>query len=328
MSVFALFSSAVVGCGSALDASIFNPDSGLGGGLDSSSGVDTGTTTDTNGGGTDTGTAIDGGADTTNADVVTLPDVVVADVAPDLGLTVDNLCDLYGQGICGGAQSDCCAKDGFSYSTSNCVAAMTGYCSQQLSNATSNGGGADLSKFGECMSAMHALQNACDVSVLTLLKKIPACELLFTGGQPPGSGCSVDTDCAAAPGAAAVCDKTSNTCAQISIVGKGSSCNYTGNQRAICDLGLTCVAKGSSGKQSCDTATPVGGDCSGGGGFDISCGYGFICDGSTNKCAAGAAGGAGCGNDFDCASWNCQSDGTCAPSSFSEAQPGVCGAKL
>jgi hypothetical protein len=319
-----LFCSATVACGSAIDASIFDTDAST---------HDASSTTDT--GATDTSTVTDtsGGSDTTTdtgdasiPDVVTPIDLGAPDVAPDLGLTVDSLCDNYAAGICTGAQSDCCMKDGYSYSQSDCVSAMSGYCNQQLTNAMSNGGTADLSKFGDCMDAMHSLQTACDVSLLTLLKRIPPCELLFTGGQPPGNGCGADSDCAAAPGAAAICDTSSGQCTQIAIVNKGDDCNYSGTQRQICDVGLTCVSKGASGKQTCDTATPLGGDCPGGDG-DISCGFGYVC-GPSNQCQLGAVAGASCDTNFDCGSWQCGSMGTCTSPSYSQAFAGVCSAKM
>lgn len=322
VSILTLFCGSIAGCGSALDASIFDTDAASVDGSDARSIVD--------GGATDTTSSVDTGSDAgstvdASIDVVTPPDLGPADVAPDAPLTIDTLCASYAAGICTGAQSDCCTTSGLGYSQSGCVSATTAYCGELLSNAMSNGGSADLSKFAECMSAMHALQTSCNVSVLTLLKRIPPCELLFTGGQPPGNGCSADSDCAAAPGAAAVCDMSSGQCAQISIVGKGEACNYDGAQRQICDLGLTCVAKGSSGKQTCDTATALGGDCPGGDG-DISCGYGFVC-GSSNQCQAGAAAGASCSSNFDCASWQCGSSGTCTSPMYSEAQAGVCAPK-
>ena len=308
----ALLSVSICACGSAPDSNLF--DNGGGGGHDAGVGDRDATVGDSAAPDETAAPPFDSGKDKDTDTVPPPPDV-------STGVTLDDVCDKLADARCTAPTEACCTSKGIDYNDAGCRSGVKTSCGVLTAEAKAGRRTFDPSKFDGCAAAWKSLSASCSVPVLPYLKTSAACDALLPGLVSPGSACSADTDCSVEPGAAAICPtKSTGTCENLLVVGKGAPCNYDGSVRRFCDEGLYCPFF-TGGATTCKAAKPIGGMCSGFG--DPSCGFGNRCD-SFFRCAPGLPKGSACVGPFECASWICATSAQCTDPEVTIASAATC----
>lgn len=274
-------------------------DSGGGGG----GAKDTGVVTIDGGGPTDTGTGLkDTGVITTDA-----------------GSSIDAACDKIAAATCTSSFKSCCESRGFTWDSLGCSDVSHLWCDQGADGVAAGKTSFNPSFVDACAKGWASATSMCTPHLFDWVKAQAPCSAMFNGKVAPGGACMVSTDCFAGPGQTAFCEESSKRCRAVAVVGAGQACNYFGATIRWCDRGLTCSVS-ASGMSTCIKATPLGGACYGP--DDTACGLGFVC--SAGRCAAGAAAGATCARDMECASWSCEL-GKCGDLRVPLASKALCG---
>jgi hypothetical protein len=123
------------------------------------------------------------------------------------------------------------------------------------------------------------------------------CRLVLSGTAALGGDCLVDSDCAQAPNAHALCMLGSDTCVAVPLFGRaGAPC--LGKTHIECAFyeGFTCVVDAASPTgMSCRLRSPVGGPCA----TAYECAAGTFCA-PAETCAADSPDGQSCDNTHSC----------------------------
>jgi hypothetical protein len=307
------------------DSSIVTEDTSVvidDGPLDSEPVLDTGTikdsTTVDTGPIKDTGTVDTGTVKDTSVSDTSVSDTSGPDTSTDSGPPITTVCDDFATATCTPSFHMCCSSKGLAWDELGCTDVARLFCDSSRDGVTAGKTVYDPSYANACAAAWKSATTSCVLSLTDWIKNRVPCSQTFNGKTAAGGTCARDSDCHANAGSVGICDASSKKCRQYAVVGKGAACNYFGVSPRLCDKNLYCDFT-TGAIPTCKDATPLGGSCFGV--DDQSCGLGNTC--KAGKCAVGAAVGASCTRDLECASWSC-SVGKCTDPNVTLASKGLC----
>lgn len=134
------------------------------------------------------------------------------------------------------------------------------------------------------------------------------CQLVMSGTVAVGGSCTLNSDCAQAPTAHAICAMFSDTCMAISLVGRaGAPCLGLTHLECAFYEGFTCVDDAASPTgMSCRLRSQIGGPCA----VANECVAGTYCT-SGEICAADTPVGQSCPDTNSCPAFSQCMNGTC-----------------
>lgn len=236
-------------------------------------------------------------------------------IPPDASTPIATACSKIAKSTCTPAFEMCCKSHGFAYDSLACDDVSRQWCDDAADGVVAGKTTYNPAWADACAAGWANNTSACQPHIFEWVKNQAPCSQLFNGTVAVGGVCTRSSDCRAGLGEFAYCDETARRCRTIAIVGPGQTCNYFGAAIRWCDRTLTC----DTSTARCVAATPIGGTCFGA--DDTSCGIGNSC--RAGKCALGAAPGASCTRDLECASWEC-SFGKCTDIRYTVASKILC----
>lgn len=234
--------------------------------------------------------------------------------------TLDDVCERTAPQIC--AMRKSCCEQSASYDEAGCVAHDEADCAKDVADVRAGRATFHPEIVDGCLARLRPFFDSCYLTfdilyrVADLLRTCRA----FEGQLPEGAACERSSQCASPADAHAIvgCDTTTKLCKVTRFLGEGAACTLASGLPNVCDEGLYCDVDPTKSPASgtCKKATPKGSACDAAKAFDLECGFGSYCDGTTKVCTAGKSGGAPCQEDLECASVSCVAGAagkTCKP---------------
>lgn len=232
-------------------------------------------------------------------------------------VTLDNICQVTTSEVCG-AIEPCCNSEGFGFDRAACETQQNSECEASVAAVRAGNLIFDASQIDACLQNLPLIFGvSCDfgfADFARVLKAIKPCDDIFSGMVPEGGSCRVDDECQTSPNRNVFCDEDSATCQGTTVVPLNGPCEVSEDLDTFCDEGLYCAVASLMPPLvgTCQPATPSGMPCDTSAPFNLECGFGFFCDGTTGVCTPGNRGGELCADDIECESFTC-TQGRCEP---------------
>ncbi len=249
-----------------------------------------------------------------------------SDAAP-AGYTVDTVCAATTPKLCAGRKG-CCDKAKFAYDAAGCEANEKTVCEQNVAEVKAGTMTFDGSKVDACLAKYQQLLDKCFISfeeITTFIADFKVCQV-FVGKVAAGGACTRTAQCAPAAGANEQVACTNGKCVLTKLLPEGAACTFAMGVSEFCQTGTFCDADFTKTPPAgtCKKSLAIGETCTG---KAFGCGLGNYCDSATQKCVAGKAVGASCGNDLECKSLSCDNTATTCAAGDPLVEPKECNGK-
>lgn len=223
--------------------------------------------------------------------------------------TLENVCAQIAPELCA-ARENCCLSSG-AYDETACISFETAQCDKNVADVKAGLMTFDGDSIDACTVALKPYADKCYLTITDFYDAaadLAPCSKVFAGKLKEGSVCERDAQCESSLSDKEFvsCDNTTKKCKTTRFLPNGAACALSTTASEFCDKDLYCDADLLSMKGTCKPATPVGGACTPGpGGFNLQCGLGYYCDGTTKVCTVAKGKDEPCALLLECQSLSC-----------------------